>query len=169
VSTTTRVGRYFALGNTCPVAFSSYQLSTAVTAVRTVACTPFQVHSNFRTCFTNFCSVCFDRCHLLPSPSLSNLRSCCVAVCVCVCVSVSTELRRHAALVSAAKVMRCIQCSVVIFLLLQLLLLSVLSQQSLRHKPGPSEENFWQLLVHDVLQTRCHSCHPTNSVKALKV
>jgi len=32
------------------------------------------------------------------------------------CVCVSTEPRLHAALVSAAKVMRCIQCSLVIII-----------------------------------------------------
>ena len=49
---------------------------------------------------------------LLPSPPLSERRRYCVARRYTVCVS--AEPRLHAALVSAAKVMRCIQCSLIV-------------------------------------------------------
>jgi len=39
-----------------------------------------------------------------------------ICVCVCVCVCVSAELRLHAVLVSAAKIMRCIQWSPVLII-----------------------------------------------------
>jgi len=56
--------------------------------------------------------VCFVL-SLLPSPPLSQRRRCCDARRLCVCVCVSAEPRLHAALVSVAKVMRCIQCCLV--------------------------------------------------------
>ena len=51
---------------------------------------------------------------LLPSPPLSERRRYCDARRLGVCVCVSAEPRLHAALVSAAKVMRCI--SVIFYL-----------------------------------------------------
>jgi len=51
--------------------------------------------------------------NLLPSPPLSERRGYCGALRPSVCVS--AEPRLHAALVSAAKVMRCIQCSLVYY------------------------------------------------------
>jgi len=47
-------------------------------------------------------------------------------VCVCVCVCVSAEPRLHAALVSAAKVMRCIQCCLVIIIIIIIIIISVI-------------------------------------------
>ena len=51
----------------------------------------------------------------LPSPPLSERRRYCDARRPCLCVCVSAEPRLHAALISAAKVTRCIQCSLAAF------------------------------------------------------
>jgi len=49
------------------------------------------------------------------SPLFNERRRCSDARRLCVCVYVFAETRLRAALVSAAKVMRCIQCCLVVF------------------------------------------------------
>jgi len=59
------------------------------------------------------CSETFPPRPSLPSPTLSERRRYCIAGRHAVCVCVSAVPRLHAALVTAAKVMRCIQCCLV--------------------------------------------------------
>jgi len=62
-------------------------------------------------------------------------------------VSVSAEPRLHAALVSAAKVMRCIQCCQVLFFLYVVTFIIIISQRkpSTQIFPAATSSNHWHL------------------------